>query len=300
MTEINPLAYNQVTEGTSLQDKKGSVKKDIKIPLVQEEKEQTKEERINKNVLEVLNKKISDAIKRLEKENNLRRTEKTITELMREKGGTLSEEDTRYWAELINKNSEEVNISPALIASVIAKETGFEKNQSSPTGEGPMQVVTITIRDMFSDSNGGRKRLYDLIDKETMNKILYQTNAEGKPLLDKNGNPVRKYNSPSAIRVACGKNDDLGIKVGIMCLKMKFAESIARSKGLPLEKTIKGLKSGELKLQQKELEGIIVTTLKNYNSVFQEYAPAVVDSLKNTTGNTIDSFNLYRVPMKNK
>ncbi len=298
MTEINPLTPKIVNDSTSLQDNKGGVKKDIKIPLVQSDDEKQREEEINKNVIEQLNKKISETLKKLEKENNIKRTEKVITKLTAEKGGKISEEDKRYWAELINQNADGTRINPALLAALIARETGFEKNKNVPTGAGPMQVTTITVTDMFSDTKGGRKRLYDLIDKETLDKILYQTDKDGKPLVDKNGKPVRKYNSPVELRQACGKDDDLGIKVGIMCLKMKFAESIARSRGMSLENTIKGLKSGTIKLGQEELEEKIITTLKNYNSVFNDYAPAVIDSLKKSSNMPIDSFNLYRIPLK--
>ena len=58
MTEINPLTPKIVNDSTSLQDNKGGVKKDIKIPLVQSDDEKQREEEINKNVIEQLNKKI--------------------------------------------------------------------------------------------------------------------------------------------------------------------------------------------------------------------------------------------------
>ena len=300
MTEITPLSHQQISDSITLDDSKGKNNKEIIIPLVSDKDsiDIKRREEEDKKFIEQLNQKLKAAVERLEDARIIKQTENIITKLVKEKNGTLSKEDTKYWAELINNNSKEAGISPALLAAVIARETFFEKHRSTPTGAGPMQITTITVRDMFSDTNGGRKKLYDLIDKETMNQILYQTDSEGKPVTDKNGHPVRRFNSAAEVRQASGKNDDLGIKVGIMCLKMKFAESVARSKRLPLEKTIRGLKSGEIKLSEKELKLLLITTLKNYNSVFNTYGTAVVDSLQHVSNSSIDSLNLYNNPEK--
>ena len=300
MTEVTPLVNTNkyVTANYSFQDNKKMSGKDIIIPLVSEEGEKDLvNEAIDKKVIDNLNNKILEALNKLKYEKNIKETGAVITKLAEERKKSLSKEDTRYWAELILKTAEEAGISHELVAAIIAKETLFEKNVDNPGGAGPMQVVTVTISDMFSNSNGGRKSLYDLIDKAALDKILYKTDETGNIITDDKGNPIRRYNSPAELRQACGKNDQLGIEVGVICLKMKFAECISRIKGIPLKNTITKLKSGELKLSDEELKRYMLITLKNYNSVFNEYAPAVVDSLQNSSHST-DSFNLYRVPIK--
>ncbi len=206
----------------------------------------------------------------------------------------LSEEDLAYWTKIIKENGETTDIRVELLAAIICKESKFSKHINSATGSGAMQVTTITIQDMFSDTNGGRLKLYNLIDEETMNKILYKHTPEGEIATDKNGKNIRRYNTPAELREACGKDDNLGVQVGIMCLKMKFADVVAKKKGLSLEATIKGLKSREIKLSAKEIEEILETTLKRYNAVFQSYGKEVIDSLKVNNNLNFEEYNLIK------
>ncbi len=297
MTEINPVSNKKISEGYNIQNKQDTVK-EIVIPLVSDSTEVPNDKANDKNILNWLSERINKTLEKLDEDKKFQKTKELIENFNVKYNLTMSKEDIDYWTKLINDNAESTNTSPAIIAAVIARETSFKKNTISINGAGSMQITTITVNDMFSNENGGRQRLYKMIDENTLNEILYQTDKEGNPLTDKNGNYIRKYSSPHEIRNTCGKDENLGIKVGIMCLKMKFAESVSRKYGISLTSAIEQLKSGELKLSEKELEEITTNALKNYNSVFIEYAPAVIDSLK-TTVNDTDSLTIYKVPKKN-
>lgn len=301
MTKIEGLRETNIFTQQDKQNQKVKNPKEIVIPLVPQE--EIKEEIISwEQYMEENNKKLREwsestlenifpEIKEYKRKLEIEKIIKLQTNKVKL---NLSKEDIAYWTQIIKENGETTDIRAELLAAIICKESKFSKHINSATGSGAMQVTTITIQDMFSDTNGGRLKLYNLIDEETMNKILYKQTPEGEIEKDNNGKNIRTYNTPSELREACGKDDNLGVQVGIMCLKMKFAEIVAKKKGLSIEATIKGLKNHELKLSSKEIETILETTLKRYNSVFQSYGKEVVDSLKINDNLNFEEYNLIK------
>ena len=199
----------------------------------------------------------------------------------------LSKADLDYWADKIFSISDEYNIQPTLLVAVIAKETNgsFRRNLNSSTGSGPMQVTTITIQDFFPNAKGSWNSVYKNLDNDLLNSILYKKDENGDFIKDEQGNFVLNKLSPKALRDECSKNDKLGIEVGLLCLKMKYAKAVAeikfgRANYKTVPQTIDKLKSGEIQLTELENQRAIEIALKNYNSVFDSYATEVIDTLK--------------------
>lgn len=205
-------------------------------------------------------------------------------------GKSFTKEDVHYWSKIIGENAKASNIPPEVLAAIIGHETKFEKHVNSPTGAGPMQVVTDSVVDMFSDRNGGRLYVYNKIDENMMNQILYKCDEDGKPIKDTKGNPIRKYKTAAQLKAACTKDDDLAVKVGIMCLKMKYVTAAQKYTKTSLVKTIEQLKSKEVKLSEEQQLDVMTKTLKIYNSVFQKYAPEVVDSIQDLNPTAVNDF----------
>ncbi len=301
MTQIEGLRETNIFTQQDRPKQKVKNPKEIVIPLVPQE--EIKEEIISwEQYMEENNKKLREwserTLENIFPEVKERKRRAEIENIIKKQTNnaklSLSNEELEYWTKIIKENGETTDIRAELLAAIICKESKFIKNISSATGSGAMQVTTITIQDMFSDTNGGRLKLYNLIDEETMNKILYKQTSEGEIEKDKNGKNIRTYNTPSELREACGKDDNLGVQVGIMCLKMKFAEIVAKKKGLSIQSTIEGLKNHELELSAEEIETILETTLKRYNSVFQSYGKEVVDSLKVNDNLNFEEYNLIK------
>lgn len=202
-----------------------------------------------------------------------------VIKAMKLTGKTFSKEDIEYWTDLVKRNAELSDMPPSFVAAIIGRETKFQRNVNSVNGKGPMQVTGITTKDMFSNTNGGRYDLYEKLDSKLLHEIMYKKDEEGNFLKDSTGNLVKKFSSSEELRDACAKDDELGIQVGLLCFQMKYAEAVKRMKKTGLVKTIEDLKSGTIKLTDEEQKAAVTNALKNYNSVFQEYAPAVVDSI---------------------
>ncbi len=294
MSGITPTTYNVSNVHTS--KSKDATKQDIILfDFNYAPSNARKEKKYSKHAKNLLLNMIEVFLKKREEQNKIYDTRTVIASIMKnEKNAVLSNEDLNYWTDLIKNNSDLSNIDPIVLAGIIVRESACEKNILSVNGVGPMQVTTITLQDMFSDTGGGRKRLYELIDKNMLEQILYKTDSEGKLILDSSGKPIRRCNTPGELRIECSKDDDLGIKAGIMCLKMKFAQAVSKKKGISLNEAIKQLASGNIKLTNTEVEAVIETSLRNYNAVFDEYAPAIIDSIKAVSKTPYEDMNIYK------
>lgn len=208
-----------------------------------------------------------------------KKVKSSIIKAMKLTGKNFSKDDLEYWTDLVKKNSELSGMPPSFIAAIIGRETKFERNISSVNGSGPMQVTGITTKDMFSNKDGGRYNLYEKLDSTLLHEIMYKKDEEGNFIKDSTGNLVKRFSSNKELRDACGKDDELGIQVGLLCFKMKYAKAVQNMKKIGLTQSIEGLKSGTIKLSDKEQEQAVTNALKSYNSVFEEYAPAVVDTI---------------------
>ncbi len=211
---------------------------------------------------------------------------------MKNTGKSYTKEDVEYWSKIIGENSKISNIPPEVLSAIIGHETKFTKHVNSATGAGPMQIVGTSVIDMFSNSDGGRLYVYNKIDDDMMNQILYKCDDNGVPIIDNKGNPIRKYKTAEELRNACTKDDDLAVKVGIMCLKMHYVNAAKKYTNASLISTIDQLKSKSFELTSSQQKEVLTKTLKTYNSVFQTYAPEVVDSIQNLNAAAVEDFTL--------
>lgn len=202
------------------------------------------------------------------------------------RGVNIKNVDVPYWAEKIYNVSSKYNVPAPLLISIIEKESNgtFTKNVNSRFGAGPMQATTIAVQDYFPQG-GGWHNIYKMMDEDLLNDILYTDSAHKK---------LRAGNAAS-LRAMAGKDDELGIKMGLLTFEMNYVKAVAaklygKADIKTVEKTIKGLKSGTIKLNEKEAQACVTKALQTYNSVFKSYAPEVVDSLK-TMGVKFIQFN---------
>ena len=185
----------------------------------------------------------------------------------------LSNKDLKYWSTHIDNIAKRYNVPAALMVAIVSRETGFTKHVNSSNGAGPMGVTTIAVKDFFPSKDNGWTKIYQNMDGKLLNDILNTRTKDG-----------RKITSPQQLRAECAKNDKLGMQVGLLAFEMNYCKAVAKkiygkADYNTIPKAIQKIKSG-YRLNAKENERCITTALKNYNSVFATYAPAVVDSLK--------------------
>lgn len=222
-----------------------------------------------------------DKITGLDKVKEFNKLKETLAFVMEQSKIEYSDADLEYWAKIIDTNSKASHLSKELLIALVQRETAFQKCIGSKTGNGPLQVTSITVQDLYSDLNGGRLVHYNNMDKSMMDEILYKEDIAG--------NKVKRFNNYKELHAACAKDDDLGMKVGIMCFKMKFAEAVAKRKGVSIAEAIEGLKSGEIKLGKNEQHFLIKRSLINFNSVFtDEYADVVLDSIAKISPDSLE------------
>lgn len=277
MSGINTIQQknpNQVKQYQTVQAK--SVKPDF-IPLVKADTKQ--EENISTlSLVDTLNEQMDaftkwmDKVTGMDKVKELNKLKDNLIKVMDFNKIEYTADDIDYWAKIIEENSRKSNLSKELLVALVQRETSFRKCIASKTGNGPLQVTSITVKDLFSDLNGGRLVHYNNMDRQMMDEILYKKDIAG--------NKVPRFNNYKELHRECATNDNLGMKVGIMCFKMKFAEAVASKKGISIESAINGLKSGEIILSKSEQKSLVKRTLVSFNSVFtNEYASAILDSI---------------------
>ena len=206
--------------------------------------------------------------------------------------------DISYWSEKIASVSKNYDIPYKLLVSIISRETRFTKNASGKNGHGAMQLTTIAIKSFFPSTSYGWNKIYQQMDNKLMNDILYVKDSNGKFKTDSNGNKILKYKNPTELLKACGKDDELSMKVGTLIFEMKYAEAVAAQrygKGTfaNIPKVIAQLQSGNLKLSTNENTICIGNAVRNYNgnkakikrngkyvAVREDYRREVMDSLK--------------------
>lgn len=190
----------------------------------------------------------------------------------------IDPELAEYWAQNVEKIAKEYDVPEVLLISIIGQESNgkFEKNKDSSNGAGPMQVTKPAINDFFPGAKGNWNDLYKKMNPKLLNDILNYK--------DKNGRPIK---TPAELREACTKDNELGIKVGLLSFEMDYVKAAAAKKYkgplyLNVPKAIKGLQDGSIEFTELENKAIIQTALENYNSVEdkkREYALNVIDSL---------------------
>lgn len=183
-----------------------------------------------------------------------------------------------YWAQKSEKIAKAYDVPEALLISIMGQETHgtFKKNINSGNGAGPMQVTTAAIKDFFPNSKGNWNDLYKQMNPKLLNDILSYKDSKGRPI-----------KTPEALREACTKNDELGMKVGLLLFEMQYVKAVSAKKFgkasyANVPKAIKGLQDGSIKFTEFENKALVQIALENYNSVpniKKKYAQNVVDSL---------------------
>ena len=214
------------------------------------------------------------------------------------KGIDESKIDISYWSERIARVSSEFDIPKEVLVSIISKETGFTKNVSNKYGKGAMALTGIAIRSFFPSGQGSWYDIYKQLDNDLLQDILYKKDEAGNLIMGSNGKPILKYKSSQELLTACGKDDELSMKVGSLIFKMKYAEAVAEKKYgratyANIPKVIRQLKNGEISLTESDNKICIGHAVRNYNgcdtkirrngkliSVKDDYRREVMDSLK--------------------
>ena len=198
----------------------------------------------------------------------------------------LSAKDKEYWANLINKTSNKYHVAPELLITIISKECGFEKHLTESTGAGPMGMTTAAIEAFTpKDSKGRKNDWYNIFNKmhpELLKDIL-------------------KYSqSPKQLRQMAGKNDELGILMGILTYEIKYCSEAAKklygkANYGTIPKAIDKIVNGGYRLDDA---ASIKNSLRNYNGSYLKdtYAKVTMDTLSNTLSYKHYKDLIFRTP----
>lgn len=178
-----------------------------------------------------------------------------------------------YWAIETEKVAKANKLPACFFISIISQEThgNFQKNINSENGAGPMQVVKSSVKDFYPGAEGNRNEVYKLLNSKLLDEVLYT---------NKNGQKKLRYRNTESLRNACTKDDEYGMKVGLLIFQMKYVEAVSELKNISIKESIKKLKNKSIKLSEQENKTAIKIALENYNSVFKSYAPNVIESLE--------------------
>lgn len=230
--------------------------------------------------------------------NKIHSIESLIKKEIAKKGINESSIDISYWAERIARVSSEFDIPKEVMVSIISKETGFKKNVSNKNGKGAMALTGIAIRSFFPIGRGNWNDIYQQLNNDLLQDILYKKDSSGNMIKDSKGKPILKYKSSQELLMACGKDDELSMKVGSLIFEMKYAEAVAtkkygRATYANIPKVIRQLKNGEITLTESENKTCVGQAVKNYNgcntmirrngkliAIKDDYRRDVMDSLK--------------------
>ncbi len=122
------------------------------------------------------------------------RQKETITQIIKEHPRARKNVNADEMADMIIKAGRETGVDPIVIAHIAGQETGYEQNVPTNNGSGIMQLVTITIKDMYQRPN------------------YYGGNI--KSILD-------KYKTPEKLMEAARKDPQLNLILGAYCFKAK-------------------------------------------------------------------------------
>ncbi len=195
--------------------------------------------------------------------------------------------DLKYWSDKIYKVATENNFPIEIIVAVISTETrgSFKKNLDGASGRGPMQITTSAINGFYPTAKGNWNNIYKKMDEKLLTDTLSYKDA-----------------SPVAIRTRCAKDDEFGIKVGVLTFEIKYAQAVAElkfGKGNigTIQKAIEGLKNGTIKLTPEENKRCIKKAFYLYNGnppTQEKYSKTAMNSLDRMNFNFKNQFILDR------
>lgn len=206
------------------------------------------------------------------------KTENLIKNEIKAKGIKLSNADIKYWSNLVDKVAKKYNSSPELLITIISKECGFEKHKSNGNGAGPMGITTVAIEDFLPKTKNGKPndwaKIYKNMHPELVNDI------------------IKHSNSATVLRSKAGKNDELGIQLGLLTYEMKYCREVAtklygKANYTTIPKAIEDIKNG-YRLDKKSDEKYLKNAFRNYNAskYKEQYSRTTLDSLKRLTNNS--------------
>ena len=203
-------------------------------------------------------------------------TKENFINVVKKYGVNPNDIDYNYWIPMIKSAAEKYKISEEIIMSIIAREThgSFKKHVISPKSDGinraygPMQVTKSTTADLCSKYR--LDNVYNLLNPQLVQDTLYVEGTSDK-----------KYNNPEQLRNECAKDDELGIKVGILCFESKYIKAVAKLKKVGEKKAISGLQDGSIELSDTEKRQCLREALKLYNGKYS-YADDVIESIEKT------------------
>lgn len=188
--------------------------------------------------------------------------------------------DLPYWSERIDKFSKEYDLPREIIIAIIARETNrtFEKNSASDLGKGPMGITTAAVNAFFPTAKGNWNDYYKDIDNKLLQDCLYRKDDLSK----------LRYSTSKALKDACAKDDEYGIKIGILTFKMKYVQAIGSLKygKKPLwrrpEYVIKDFQNEKVNLTPSETKECVRNAIRNYNSsnIKEAYTKEVMEMLE--------------------
>ena len=256
------------------------------FPIKPEEAVSTRVENIYKNIDDAIAREKN--MKALEKADNAEQEVKQyICQLINqeikqkitiEQGVKNFSVDLKYWSEKIYNIATENNFPIEVIVAIISTETRgrFDKNLDGANGRGPMQITTSAIRAFHPNAKGNWNDIFKKMDEKLLNDTLHTRNQ-----------------TPEEIRNNCAKDDEFGIKVGVLTYEIKYVQAVAEFKFDSLsyqnvKKAVKGLKDGSINLTQAENEHCIKRAFYLYNGnpkTQNKYSETAMKALKRTKFN---------------
>lgn len=212
---------------------------------------------------------------------NQTNTENLIKDEIKAKGIKLSNADIKYWSNLVDKVAQKYNVSQGLLITIISKECGFKKNINTSIGAGPMGVTKIAIEAFLPKNKDGKENGWSKIYKD-MHPELF--------------NDILSYSkSANNLRNKIGKNDELGVLIGLLTYEMKYCSEVAKklygkANYITIPKAILQVKNG-YRLDKKSDETHIKNIFKNYNGskLKEAYSKVAIDSLKRLTHGSFEN-----------
>lgn len=140
--------------------------------------------------------------------------------------------DTEELSRMILDISEETDVDPVIIACIAQQETNFNQAADSGTGKGMMQVVPITVKDMFVRPEIYSSKMKQLIKKyKTLENVFTQKDINPEMDLGDFGEMLYKYGNNENLFNVVKTDTYTALKVGAYAYiaKLHLAKSLTKN-----------------------------------------------------------------------
>lgn len=195
----------------------------------------------------------------------------------------ISPQLAEYWATKTAKIAKANKLPASLLISIISQEThgNFQKNINSENGAGPMGITTIAIEAFLPKTKNGKPnewaKIYKNMHPELVNDIM------------------KHSHSATVLRSKAGKNDELGIQMGLLAYEMQYCRQVAiklygKATYETIPKAIEKIKNG-YRLKEESDEKYLKNAFRDYNASKNKvpYSIATMDSLKRLTHGSFEN-----------